>query len=87
MSQQAIRPGCRGMGCHMASADGSSISVGGWDAVGSPNTITLRLPPCQIPLIVGAIGSVLPYILRVWLPGDFGEASGQSWLLQRRGCS
>ena len=52
--------GCRG--CHMASADGSSISVGDGDAVGSPNTIWLRLPPCQIPLFVGAIGPVLPYI-------------------------
>ena len=39
--------------------------VGDGDAVGSPNTITLGLPPCQIPLFVGAIGPVLPYILRV----------------------
>ncbi len=58
--QQAIWPGVGGAIWPAPTAAASLLGDG--DAVGSPNTIWLRLPPCQIPLFVGAIGPVLPYI-------------------------
>jgi hypothetical protein len=57
--------GVGGMGCHMANADGSNISGRGMGMpYGPPNTISLRVHLCHIPLCIGANEPVLEYCRR-----------------------